>query len=131
MARPEGTLTVAQHEIMLAIWSRGRLGATVAEVWKAISKSRQVARTTVLNQIDRLESRGWLRRKEVDGGNRYTAAVSKARASEALAGEFIDDFFDGSASDLVMNLLGAKRLSPEDVDQLRKLLENEKGKRQP
>ena len=59
---PEGALTAAQFEIMEFVWKHGRRGATVAEVWQEISKTRDVARTTVLNLVDRLERRGWLRR---------------------------------------------------------------------
>lgn len=127
MAGPEGKLTAAQHEILNVVWEHGRAGATVAEVWKFIARTREVGRTTVLNQIDRLEARGWLRRKPVDGGNRYFATVSRAKASQAMAGEFVDDFFGGSASDLVMNLLGSKRLTPEDVDRLRQILNKHEG----
>ena len=82
---PEGTLTPAQYEIMEVVWDAGRAGASVAEVWQAVSTRRGVARTTVLNLVDRLEKRGWLRRKEQDGANRYVATVTKDRTNSALA----------------------------------------------
>ena len=40
---------------------------TVAEIWQAIGASRAIGRTTVLNQVDRLEKRGWLRRVAGEG----------------------------------------------------------------
>ena len=43
MPIPEGNLTPAQHEIMEVVWERGRAGATVAEIWEAVSQTRQVA----------------------------------------------------------------------------------------
>jgi hypothetical protein len=40
-----------------------------------------------------------------------------------MAEGFVDDFFGGSASRLVVSLLGGKRLKPKEVQRLRKLLE--------
>ncbi|GAB4137676.1 MAG: BlaI/MecI/CopY family transcriptional regulator [Planctomycetaceae bacterium] len=124
MPIPEGNLTSAQYEIMDVVWRHGRTGATVAEIWEAVSETRSVARTTVLNLVDRLEKRNWLKRRQRKGTYHYTATVSRKKTSELLAGEFIDDFFGGSATDLVMSLLGSKQLSTDELNQLRKLLDS-------
>jgi predicted transcriptional regulator len=76
-----------------------------------------------LNLVDRLEKRGWLVRRSGDGANRYRAARSRQQTATAVAREFVDNFFGGSASGLVMSLLGESRLDPDEVEQLRKLLE--------
>lgn len=122
MPAPEGNLTPVQHEIMEAVWRRGPSGATVAEIWQVISATREVGRTTVLNLVDRLEKRGWLKRRAGRGANRFVAALSRQKTAALLAGEFVDDFFGGSASELVMNLLGSKRLKPDEIERLRNLL---------
>ncbi len=49
MADPEGNLTPVQYEILQAVWQSGEEGATVAEIWREISKERPVGRTTILN----------------------------------------------------------------------------------
>ncbi|MFB3111017.1 MAG: BlaI/MecI/CopY family transcriptional regulator [Gemmatimonadales bacterium] len=67
MVVPEGNLTPAQYEILQVIWGGDEEGATVAEIWQEISKLRSVGRTTVLNLVDRLEKRGWLTRRQVQG----------------------------------------------------------------
>ena len=125
MPRPVGNLTRAQHEIMEVVWSSGRRGTTVAEIWDAVSQNRQVARTTVLNLVDRLEKRGWLKRRQRKGIYHYTSAVTRKNTATLLAGEFVDDFFGGSATDLVMSLLGSKQLKPEEIDRLRRLLDGD------
>ena len=134
---PEGALTPAQFEIMEVVWHHGRRGATVAEIWKEISHTRDVARTTVLNLVDRLERRGWLKRREGRGVNRFVATLRREKTASLLADDFVDDFFGGSASELVMSLLGSKRLKPDEVQRLQQLLDSkaaetklpEKGKR--
>ena len=129
MAEPEGTLTAAQHEILDVIWNSKGQGATVSEIWQAISEHREVTRTTVLNQVERLERRGWLRRKKGPAGYRYVVTKDREAAACGLAEEFVDSFFGGSASDLVMSLLGSKKLKATDIARLREVLDSQESKR--
>ena len=124
MTKPDGTLTAAQHEIMAAVWEKDAEGATVTEIWRAVAAGRRVGRTTILNLVDRLEKRGWLVRRDREKPCHYLAALGREETAAALAGGFVDDFFAGSASNLVMSLLGAKQLQPGEIEQLRRLLES-------
>lgn len=123
MADMNGSVTPAQYEILEAVWHAGEAGSTVAEIWQAISERRSVTRTTVLNQVDRLEKRGWLKRRKQNDIYRYFATRSQAQVAQGLVAEFVDSFFQGSAAELVMNLLGSKRLKSSEVKRLRDLLE--------
>ena len=79
----------------------------------------------MLNQVDRLEKRGWLRRLPGDGPTRFRATLAKEEASRQLVAGFVSDYFQGKAVDLVSALLGdaARDLTKGDVDRLRKLLD--------
>ncbi len=121
---PEGNLTPAQHEILDIVWDAGDEGATVAEIWQSVSTRRSVGRTTVLNLVDRLEKRSWLRRRnDSEGANRYLATVTRERTAAGLAKDFLNDFFEGSASNLVMTLLGSNKLSKSEMERLRAALD--------
>jgi predicted transcriptional regulator len=132
MREPRGSLTAAQYEIMAAVWQAGDDGVTVAEIWQAIAESRTIGRTTVLNQVDRLEKRGWLRRLPGDGPTRFRAVLSKVDASQQLVAGFVSDYFQGSTADLVSALLGsdACTLTTQEVQRLRKLLEQARRRRE-
>ncbi len=132
MAEPKGSLTAAQYEIMAAVWRAGDAGVAVAEIWQAIGESRTIGRTTVLNQVDRLEKRGWLQRLPGDGSTRFRAALSKEDASRQLVAGFVSDYFDGSSADLVSALLGsdARALTKKEVERLRKLLDQARRRRE-
>jgi len=123
MVHPKGNLTPVQYEILQVIWGGDDEGSTVAEIWRKISKLRSVGRTTVLNLVDRLEKRGWLTRRQAQGVYRYRAALDREKTTHALASEFVDDFFDGKASDLVMSLLGNRSIKKSEVERLRKLID--------
>jgi predicted transcriptional regulator len=123
MSSPEGSLTAVQHEILEAVWGNAAQGATVAEIWQAIAAGRRVGRTTILNLVDRLEKRGWLVRRDAQKPCHYLAALGRAETAALLAHGFVDDFFGGSASNLVMSLLGSRRLKPQEIEQLRRVLD--------
>ncbi|MBI1901609.1 MAG: BlaI/MecI/CopY family transcriptional regulator [Planctomycetia bacterium] len=117
-------MTAAQHEILESVWAAQGVGATVTQIWETIRTQRPVTRTTVLNLVDRLERRGWLKRKKGEGPIRYLATIDRATAARTLAEGFVDEFFGGSASQFVMSLLGGKRLNAKEVQRLRKLLDS-------
>ncbi len=95
----------------------------MAQIWQAILARRSVARTTVLNLVDRLQKRGWLVRCGDRRPVRYVATQDRSKTNALLAESFVDDFFGGSASGLVMSLLGSKRLEHEEIGHLRSMLE--------
>jgi predicted transcriptional regulator len=58
-------------------------------------------------------------------GFRYVATRSRDEAARGLAEEFVNKFFGGSPSELVMSLLGSKRLKPSEIDRLREVLKSQ------
>lgn len=129
MAAPQGKLTAVQHQIMQVVWQRGEQGATAGEIWQAVCAERAVGRTTVLKQIQRLEDRQWLRRIPADGVVRYVAALERDETARILAAEFVDSFFGGSVSELVLSVLDARGLAANDVQRLRQLLDDHAARR--
>jgi len=123
MSVPEGQLTAAQFEILELLWNSTN-GLTVAEIWDAIRQERDVSRTTVLNLVDRLEKRNWLVRDKVDGVFRYQANVDRKATESHLAEDFLGEFFSGSASKLMLSLLGSKRISRKELARLKAMLDN-------
>ena len=121
---PESKLTPTQFEIMEIVWV-SEDGATVAEIWEQVSASREVGRTTILNLVGRLEQRHWLKRRKTKGAFRYLATIDRDTVTADVADQFVNDFFGGSASDLVMSLLGSKKVSKAEIKQLRLLLEHQ------
>src|SRR5260221_8257337 len=95
-------LSAAQIEIMNLIWSRGE--ATVTEIWKALSAERSVARTTVLTVMDRLEKKGWLRRRAEGAQHFYSAARTRESTLGKLVDRLVETAFAGSSEELVVAL---------------------------
>jgi predicted transcriptional regulator len=108
---------------MELVWTAGPEGAAIGELWDTIGARRPVLRTTVQNLVERLERRRWLRRRKIAGGYRYVATTTREQTARGLAEDFVDEFFAGSASELVMSLFGSTRLTREELARLRELVE--------
>jgi predicted transcriptional regulator len=53
----------------------------------------------------------------------YTAAAERERTRQQLAGNLLERAFAGSARDLVLGALGAKRVSAEELEEIRGVLD--------
>jgi BlaI family penicillinase repressor len=129
MAKFKGRLSPAQYEILQAIWEVGPPGATRMQIWERISEHRKVVRQTIINLVDRLAARGWLARIEREGQLLFWPTAPREKVEADMADDFVKSFFGGSASQLVMSLLGRQRITPEDVEELRKAYDEAAAKR--
>ncbi len=114
-------LTANQTEIMNVIWDRGE--ATVSEIWKALSEQREIARNTVLTQVQRLEERGWLARERRGRTDVYRSRAAREASERQKLRDVLDEVFDGSAENLVVSLLGHDLVSRDELDRIRTRLE--------
>ena len=129
MSAPEGKLTPAQHELMELVWAAGEAGASIGELWQQVSEKRDVTRTTVQNLVERLYKRRWLKRRKAADGFRFLAATGRVETAQLLTADFVDEFFAGSASEMVLSLFGSKRITRAELSRLRDLLDTRLGKK--
>jgi len=114
-------LTPAQLEIMNLFWEQGELG--VAQVWKLLSARRKVARNTVQTMLTRLVERGWLLARPEGKAFFFRASRPRKSTLRRMVSQLLDTAFDGSASGMVMALLEARRLSAEEAQHIRALID--------
>ena len=122
----ESGLSAAQMQIMGIVWNAPSAsnGATVADVWRALSAHRPVARNTVQTMLVRLEEKGWLRhRDEGPGGFRYVARRPREATLRRLVGKLVDTAFGGSADGLVLALLEGRGVSREEAGRIRAMID--------
>lgn len=119
--KPEPNLTPAQLEILNLFWEHGELG--VAHVWKMLAARRPVARNTVQTMLTRLADKGWLSNRAEGNAFYYRAARPRNYAISGIVDELIDTAFSGSATGLMMSLLESRRLSAEEAQRIRALID--------
>jgi len=119
--------TGAELDILAVLW---RLGlATVREVHEELGKDSGY--TTTLKQMQLMTEKGLLKRSERFGSHVYAAAAPKEDTRERIAGDLLKRAFGGSAKSLVQGALAAQPASAEELEEIRRMLEEfEKGRRE-
>lgn len=120
---PEQALTPLELEIMNVLWETGP--ANVQTVQGRI-EGRELAYTTVQTMLNILHRKGRVKRQLKDRAYVYRPVLSRQKAVAHAVGEMLDRFFGGSADSLVLNLVEARRLTPEKLAQIQKLVEQAK-----
>jgi BlaI family penicillinase repressor len=114
--------TDAELEILHVLWANGP--STVRQVHEKLSQSRDIGYTTALKLMQIMHEKGLLSREEEARSHTYSAAVSEEDTQRNLVDRFVETAFRGSASKLVMQVLGQHKASREELDEIKALLNN-------
>ena len=118
--------TDAELAILRVLWERG--ASTVRQVHDVLGRERPTAYTTALKLLQIMTEKGLVRRDETDRTHVYHARLSEEQTQRQLVRDLVDRAFGGSASKLVMQALAAKRTSPEELVEIRKLIDGRDGR---
>jgi BlaI family penicillinase repressor len=113
--------TDAELEILRVLWQRG--AATVRDVYDALVKTKPIGYTTVLKLMQIMADKGLVRRDEEQRAHVYRARVPQEQTQRQMVQDLLRRAFDGSAAQLVMQALASKKASPEELAQIRQLLD--------
>jgi len=128
MATKKPVLTSQELEIMKVIWRTGT--STVRDVYETLLKERKIAYTTVMTMMNILEQKGYLKKSQKDRAFTYQATRPQKQVIRGMVREFVDRVFNGSAEPLLLHLIEDRRVSEEDLDEIRRLLhETSEGKK--
>src|ERR1700674_2495769 len=119
------TPTGAELAILQVMWSRGP--STVREVAEAME--REGAYTTVLKQLQIMTQKHLVRRDESARTHVYEAAYSEGQTQKQFVTDLVTRVFDGSAGKLVLQALASGKASPQELAEIRKLIDKQRGGR--
>ena len=120
--------TVSELAIMRVLWERGP--STVREVLENLNAERPepLGYTTVLRFLQIMTRKGLVVRAEKDRGHVYQPSVPADRTKKQLVRDIMDRVFGGSAHQLVLQALGAGKVSKAELKEIRNLLDQMGGK---
>jgi len=113
--------TDAELEILTVLWSRGP--STVREVHEIIARRKPTQYSTVLKFMQIMADKGLVRRNEKQRAHVYEAAQTREWTQQRLAGDLLQRAFGGSAKNLLMGALSARKASKQELAELRKMLD--------
>ena len=115
--------TDAELGILRVLWARGP--STVRQV--AEQMGRETGYTTVLKLLQIMTEKRLVTRDESSRTHVYQAAYTQDQTERQLVTDLLDRVFDGSAAKLVLQALASNKASPEELDQIKKLIATKTG----
>jgi BlaI family transcriptional regulator, penicillinase repressor len=129
MARPPATQpTEVELQILRLLWELGPSG--VRQIHTRLEAEKGTNYSTTVKMLAVMLEKGLVTRDEAARPHVYRAAVTQERARKKMLHELIEKLYDGSASSLVMHALSSKKASPDELNEIRRLLD-ELERKQP
>lgn len=120
--RPQHDLGSAELEVLKTLWEVGP--STVRDVLDRLhERGRRVAYTTVQTLLTRLEQKRYVTSDKSDLAHVFRAKVTRERVTRSRLKNLVEQLYDGAAGPLVLQLVKTERLTPQELDQLQKLIE--------
>jgi BlaI family penicillinase repressor len=119
-------LTKLEIQIMETLWSRGE--ASIREMQEAFPEKKRPGYTTIQKTVYRMEEKKVVRRiRKVGNFHIFQAGVSRDAAQRRLVDDLLA-MFGGQSRPVVAHLIGAGRLTLEDVEFAEQMLKKHKEK---
>jgi len=129
MAPRESDLGTAELEVLKALWDHGP--ATVRQVLNHLhDQGRQVAYTTVLTFLSRLEQKRFVKSDKSDQAYVYRPVVSRQKVTAVRLRSVIEQLYDGAAAPMVLQLMREENFSADEIAELQNLIDQLDAKRQ-
>jgi predicted transcriptional regulator len=118
-------LSKLEIQIMETLWTRGE--ASIREMQEAFPEKKRPGYTTVQTMVYRMEAKKVVRRvRKVGNFHMFAATVSREAAQRKLVDDLLA-MFGGESRPVVAHLIGAGKLTLDDVEYAEKTLKELKG----
>jgi len=123
--KPQNTLpsepTKSELEILQVLWQFGPSTARFVNDHLNEEK-REVIYMSTLKLMQIMVEKGFLEKDESQMRHIYRSAVEEGKTKGQMLDRVVDNLFNGSASSLMMQLLGNKKISPEEMEEFKALI---------
>jgi predicted transcriptional regulator len=115
-------LTAKEEEVMQIIWGLNR--ALVRDIMEKLPNSKQPY-TTVASIVRILEKKGFVSHKPYGKTHEYFPLILKAEYRRRKFKGLITQYFDNSIESVVSFLVKEEKISPEEIEELTRLIAKE------
>jgi BlaI family penicillinase repressor len=115
--------TASELEILQILWSRGPCTVRDVHLVLTLNQGKPIGYTSVLKLMQIMTAKGTVRRNEQQRAHVYEAVHPAEKTKRQLAADVLQRVFDGSASELMMHALSGGKGSKEEIEELRRMLD--------
>ena len=122
MARPASTQpTEVELQILRILW---RDGPSIARhVHDCLLTTKETSYSTTVKMLSVMLEKGLLKRDDDVRPQVYRPAATQQKTQRRILRDVLDKVYDGSVRSLMLHVLSAKKASPEELDEVRRLLD--------
>lgn len=113
--------TESELEILQIIWQNGP--STVRQINDILLAKRDVGYTTTLKLLQIMVQKGIVSADKSMRTHSYTAILKEEETQKKLIDQLLSHAFGGSASKLVMQVLGNSKPKPSELEELRSFIQ--------
>lgn len=114
--------TIGDQELALLQYIGENEPVSVGEVAAGFGDARGLARSTVLTMMERLRSKAYLQREQIDGMFRYSATAQQEEVVQNAVGSFVEKTLQGSLSPFVAWMSEKAEVSDNELAELEALV---------
>ncbi len=115
--------TKTEMEVLQVLWQYGP--STVRFVHDTLNEQKEAVQyTSTLKLMQVMTEKGMLLRDETNMKHIYSAALEENKTKATMLNRFVDSTYNGSASNLMIALLGNDKTSKEELQKIKDLLDN-------
>ena len=116
-------LSDKEWQVLEALWEAEN-GLSLGQTVEALRPATGWSRNTVLTYLTRMESKGRVVIDKTVAPHRYRAGVDREACAAQERRGLLDRVYQGSAGRLVAAFLKEEKLTPQEREELRKLLDD-------
>ncbi len=117
--------TESELEILQIIWRIGP--STVRQIHDILSVKKDVGYTTTLKLLQIMDQKGIVITDKSKRTHRYFPRYKEEETQKTLVDQLLSLAFGGSASKLVMSALGSAQPRPEEIEEIKSLIQKWEG----
>jgi BlaI family transcriptional regulator, penicillinase repressor len=127
MPRPTSVQpTEVEMQMLRILWELGP--SPVREIHRRLEAAKGTNYSTTVKMLSVMLEKGLVKRDEDSQPHVYRPAVTRAKTGKRMLDDLIEKVYDGSAMSLVLQALSSGKATKEELDQVRRMLDQMEGK---
>ena len=106
-------ITERQFAVLRVLWKQGPM--TVRELMEHLPGGDRQPYTTVLGLLQTMQKAGLVEARKEGLTHRFLPSISRQEATGNLLADFMNRFFHGSAEQLILGLVDARQVAPDEL----------------
>lgn len=115
------TIPEAEYQVMKIVWECAPISTN--DVVAKLEKTTAWKPKTIQTLLARLVKKGALQYEKVGRVFVYTPLIQETDVLESESDTFLKRFYDGALNSMIVNYLERDKLSEDDINQLKQILE--------